>query len=283
MSATGTKLEQAAAVSAQALATIRQVLEELGAGRGLEELAARGPAAHLERELGLGSLERVELMLRLGDVCGVRLPDRIVAGAETVQDLIDALIYEGLREHLGEKPHDVAARAATTVTPALAPEHHPNLEQQICEAETLTEILRLRGLAEPAREHIHLYEDDERVKVITYGELYERASAMASELKQRGLEPGQTVAIMLPTCAEFFHTFAGILLAGGIPVPIYPPFRSDRIPDLFSCDVETGVARRYASIDGSLQFASALPSGHRASSSSAKPAQMQDEISLPRD
>ena len=48
---------------------------------------------------------------------------------------------------------------------------------------------------------------------------------------RRGLEPGQTVAIMLPTCAEFFATFAGILLAGGIPVPIYPPFRADRIAE----------------------------------------------------
>ena len=36
---------------------------------------------------------------------------------------------------------------------------------------------------------------------------------------------------MLPTCAEFFHTFAGILLVGGIPVPIYPPFRADRIAE----------------------------------------------------
>ncbi len=36
---------------------------------------------------------------------------------------------------------------------------------------------------------------------------------------------------MLPTCAEFFSTFAGILLAGGIPVPIYPPFRADRIAE----------------------------------------------------
>src|SRR5271155_2325459 len=36
---------------------------------------------------------------------------------------------------------------------------------------------------------------------------------------------------MLPTCAEFFWSFAGILLAGGIPVPIYPPFRADRIAE----------------------------------------------------
>jgi len=94
MGATGTKLESRAVVGAQALATVRQLLVELGGSRGLEELAARGPAAHLERELGLGSLERVELMLRLGDACGVRLPDRVVAEADTVQDLIDAILRE---------------------------------------------------------------------------------------------------------------------------------------------------------------------------------------------
>ena len=228
MSATGAKFDQAAAVSEQALATIRQVLEELGAARGLEELAARGPGAHLERELGLGSLERVELMLRLGDACGVRLPDRIVAGAETVQDLIDAVRYEGQREYLKEKPHEVAV-AAAAIAPGSAFEHRADLEKQIRDARTLTEIIRLRGLGEPSREHIHLYEDDERVKVITYGELYERASCLASELRQRGLETGQTVAIMLLTSAEFFYSFAGILFAGGIPVPLYPPVRPDRI------------------------------------------------------
>jgi len=231
MSATGAKFDQAAAVSEQALATIRQVLEELGAARGLEELAARGPGAHLERELGLGSLERVELMLRLGDACGVRLPDRIVAGAETVRDLIDAVHYEGQRESLTEKPHEVASRAATAVAPASTFEHRADLEKQIRDAQTLTEIIRLRGLGEPGREHIHLYEDDERVKIITYGELYECASSLATELRQRGLEPGQTVAIMLPTCAEFFYAFAGVLLAGGIPVPLYPPVRPDRIAE----------------------------------------------------
>jgi len=231
MSATGTKLDQAAAISTEALATVKQVLEELGGGRGLEELAARGPAAHLEQELGLGSLERVELMLRLGDACGVRLPDRVVAGAETVQDLIDALRYEASRETRGERPRDADSRVAAVVAPAPASEHSQNLEKQVREAATLTEILRLRGLGAPHSTHIHLYGEDEQLRVITCGELYERGSAVASELRQRGLEPGQTVAIMLPTCAEFFYTFAGILLAGGIPVPLYPPFRADRIAE----------------------------------------------------
>ena len=30
---------------------------------------------------------------------------------------------------------------------------------------------------------------------------------------------------MQPTASSFFYTFFGVLLAGGIPVPIYPPFR----------------------------------------------------------
>src|SRR5579864_5300041 len=94
MGAIAPKLDRNIAIEAQALAVVRQVLGELGSSRGLEELSARGPAAHLERELGLGSLERVELMLRLGDVCGVRLPDKIVAEADTVQDLIDAILRD---------------------------------------------------------------------------------------------------------------------------------------------------------------------------------------------
>jgi len=232
VNATGTKLERAASVEAQTMATVRQVLVELGGSRGLEELTARGAAAHLERELGLGSLERVELMVRLGNVCGVRLPDRVVAEAETVQDLADAVLAESARTSAGatgEQPGFNRTGAAAVISEAPAP--IADLEQKIQRAESLTEIIRLRGLGEPARAHIHLYREDEQLQTITFGELYDRASAVARELQARGLESGETVAIMLPTCAEFFYTFAGILLAGGIPVPIYPPFRADRIAE----------------------------------------------------
>jgi fatty-acyl-CoA synthase len=233
VNATGTKLERAASVEAQTLATVRQLLVELGGARGLEELTARGAAAHLERELGLGSLERVELMVRLGNVCGVRLPDHVVAEADTVQDLADALLRVSSSEAPGAADSGASPRGAAAA-PALIPSSAAqiaDLEERVHKAESLTEILRLRGLGDPARAHIHLYEEDDQLRTITFGELYSRASAVARELQQRGLESGQTVAIMLPTCAEFFYTFAGILLAGGIPVPIYPPFRADRIAE----------------------------------------------------
>src|ERR1700678_3611370 len=242
VSATGTKLERRHAVEAQALASVRQLLVELAGTRGLEELRGRGPQAHLERELGLGSLERVELMLRLGDACGARLPDRVVAEADTVQDLIDAILAQEFSAGASGGGAEVAAPsiaakfpgtasssgAGAATAPALA---RPGVQEQIHQATTLTEIIRLRGRGEPNRVHVQVYEEDDQLRTITFGDLYEHASMVALELRRRGLQPGQTVAIMLPTCAEFFYTFAGILLAGGIPVPIYPPFRADRIAE----------------------------------------------------
>lgn len=228
LGAIGTKLDRGTVVHAQALASVQQLLVELGGARGLEELTARGASAHLERGLGLGSLERVELMLRLGDACGVRLGDNVVAEANTVQDLIDAI----LREQTGPNKNGSGSGAAPVAAPiSSSPAISLDVERQIRNAESLTEVLRLRGRLEPGRIHIEIYEQDERLRTITFGELYERSAAVAMDLRQRGLEPGQTVAIMLPTCADFFFAFAGILLAGGVPVPIYPPFRADRIAE----------------------------------------------------
>jgi fatty-acyl-CoA synthase len=220
------------------MAVVRGLLVELGGARGLEELDAQGPRTNLERELGLGSLERVELMLRLGDACGVRLPDRVVAEADTVQDLIDAILAEEFDTRTAAGT--IKASAVATASPigltasdssAARSLARPDIQEQIRSATTLTQIIRLRGKGEPDRVHVQVYEQDDQLRTITFGNLYEQGSLVAAELRRRGLLAGQTVAIMLPTCAEFFYTFAGILLAGGIPVPIYPPFRADRIAE----------------------------------------------------
>lgn len=236
MNPAATQTGRPESIQSQAIATVRQLLNELGGQRALEELAARGTKAHLERELGLGSLERVELMLRLHAACGVQLPESVMADANTIGDLIDAIQREQSNR---EQQHEQAwtqrvteqgvsiAADETTATAA----HDPEFERRVRAAQTLTEVIRLRGLAEPHRTHIHLYDESERVHTITFGELYDRALRVAGELRRRGLQPDETAAIMLPTCAEFYYTFAGILLAGGIPVPIYPPFRADRIAE----------------------------------------------------
>ncbi|HVB87171.1 MAG TPA: AMP-binding protein [Candidatus Dormibacteraeota bacterium] len=237
MNAAGTQTGRAESVEAQALATVRQLLHELGGTRGLDELAARGTKSHLERDLGLGSLERVELMLRLNEACGVQLPEHAMVEANTVEDVIEAVRREETARQksprtrtleISEPKADVPHGAVAGETPA---SKSPEFEQRVRRAESLTEVIRLRGLGEPGRAHIHLYDDQHQIHTITCGELYERGSNVAGDLRRRGLQPGQTVAIMLPTCAEFYYTFAGILLGGGIPVPIYPPFRADRIAE----------------------------------------------------
>src|SRR6266853_4389265 len=70
------------------LDVVRGLVSELGHQRAL---ASVSPVSHLERELGLGSLERVELLLRIEQTFGTRLDDRVLADADTVQDLISAL------------------------------------------------------------------------------------------------------------------------------------------------------------------------------------------------
>ena len=208
------------AVHEEVVEIVRTLLAELGSYRA--QAAVRG-SAHLDRDLGLGSLERVELMLRLGAAFGTHLPDQVVAEADTVDDLVDALLA-----HAG-----TAAAGALEQLSAPAVERLPARAAALGveSAETWQDVLRYRARADAARPHIYLREEDGRASVITYGELYERSSAVARGLVRRGVAPGDAVAIMLPTSREFFYTFAGVLLAGGIPVPIYPPFRADRIAE----------------------------------------------------
>ena len=67
-----------------------------------------------------------------------------------------------------------------------------------------------------------------------YWEVLERAKAAAGALQARGLEPGDRVAIILPTSIEFMETFLGVQLAGGVPAALYPPLRLGRLAEYFA-------------------------------------------------
>jgi fatty-acyl-CoA synthase len=227
--------EPASSVESQSILIIRKLLLELGSASALQELERNGHSAHLERDLGLGSLERVELMVRLDAAFSVRLPDAVVGESETVRELVDAVIETQsvpapLSQPLPPETSQTRAAATATSPAASSPAAVSRSSFDPATAETLVEILCERARGEPDRVHIHLYEE-ENVRPITYGELFARASSVAASLRRRGLDPGRSVAMMLPTSAEFFFVFAGIQLAGGVPVPIYPPVRSDRIAE----------------------------------------------------
>ena len=83
-------------IEAEVFAITRGLLEELGSRPAAG--AVRG-AAHLDRDLGLGSLERVELLVRIDrafmgkdQAGGASLPEEVVASAETLDDIVAALV-----------------------------------------------------------------------------------------------------------------------------------------------------------------------------------------------
>ncbi len=68
----------------------------------------------------------------------------------------------------------------------------------------------------------------------SYAAVFEAASRAAGALVARGLEPGDRVAILLPTSLEFLSTFLGVQLAGGVPAALYPPVRLGRLDEYFA-------------------------------------------------
>jgi fatty-acyl-CoA synthase len=71
----------------------------------------------------------------------------------------------------------------------------------------------------------------ERDRFVAWGELRRRALEVAAGLAGLGVGPGERVALVLPTGVGFFDAFLGILLAGAVPVPLYPPVRLGRLAE----------------------------------------------------
>ena len=167
----------------------RELARELQPGRKAVERA--GLDSSLDDDWGFDSLSRAELLLRVERGFATRLPEHLLGEAETLRDLVAAL---------------VEARAAPSVLPDVsrhAPAPEP-AEPAPDIAATLTEVLEWHIQRHGDRVHIVLIEGDGGESTITYRQLGERAQAVAHGLVRRGLEPGERVAIMLPTSAAFF-------------------------------------------------------------------------------
>ncbi|HYC48643.1 MAG TPA: AMP-binding protein [Burkholderiales bacterium] len=173
----------------------------------------------LERELGLDSLARVELLLRVERAFGVTLPEDTLQLADTVRDVLAALDRAG---HV--TPAAEVRRRVLEPTPAGAVHAEPG------EAATLNDVLEWHLREHPERVQVTVLSDGGEEE-ISYRQLRAGAGAIAAGLQRAGLRARETVAIMLPTSPDYFYTYYGVLLAGGIPVPIYPPARLSQIKE----------------------------------------------------
>jgi 1-acyl-sn-glycerol-3-phosphate acyltransferase len=202
------------------MGVVRDLVVEVSDGRGLGRLTSD---VSFERELGLGSLERVELAVRVGEAMGVRLSEDAISTADTPAQLLQQVRAAKGQDTAVAAALDASSKAA--LLPSDAPAPWP------ADAKTLVEVLEYHVRVQPDRVHIVLEDDDGKAVPITYRGLHQAALRVARGLRARGLQPGRCVAIMLPTELGYFASFLGVMLAGGIPVPLYPPVRLDRIAE----------------------------------------------------
>lgn len=195
---------------------LRDLAIELERGRH-HELEVR-PGSLLDKDLGIDSLARVELSLRIERAFGVRLPEPALMEAETAADLFAALC--------AAKPETVPSVEPTTAEPVTG-EARPAPSA----ASTLVDVLEYHVDRHADRTSIRWLATPEREEAITYRALWDGAQDIAAGLRSRGLTQGQAVALMLPTSRDYFEAFFGVLLAGCVPTPIYPPFRRTQIED----------------------------------------------------
>ncbi|MEJ2690373.1 MAG: AMP-binding protein [Deltaproteobacteria bacterium] len=224
-------VEEADNRQALLLQTVRQLVAELHP-RDPSAVTVRLDSS-LDRDLGFDSLARVELLDRLEKVFKVSISEQVLAVAETPRDFLREI----------DKATKGVPRTATHAATArfdLPPEKEPR------EARTLPEALRWHVEKHPDRPHIHFYSDEGEGEQLTYRQLLDGAAKVANGLQSLGLDSGEAVVIMLPTGRDYFFSFFGVLLAGGIPVPVYPPGHMKQIEEHL---------RRHAAIIGNCRAA----------------------------
>ena len=198
------------------LAVIQALVREVHPQRSSTAVITLDSA--FEKDLGLDSLARVELISRVEKRFKLALPEHAFAEAESARDLLRAVLSAaGPRARLSA----AKMRPMQRDDAATAPE----------DAQTLVDVLDWHVLHHPERPLIQFYEDEKEGEIITYQRLQAGAREAAAGLQQTGLQPASAVAIMLPSGPDYFFSFFGVLIAGGIPVPIYPPARPSQLED----------------------------------------------------
>ncbi|KAB2916402.1 MAG: AMP-binding protein [Hyphomicrobiaceae bacterium] len=203
-------------VPARFLAIVRDLVWELHPH--LRRSTPVGLDSDFDRDLALDSLGRAELILRLDKAFKVRLPDHLLSEAGTPRDLLAAVL--AARPDRRAMLEGVAA-AAVALPEIAAP----------ATAETVIDVLEHHVSAHGDRPHLRVWHGEGVESCLTYRDLRRECARIAAGLLDHGLAAGDRVAIMLPTDATFFEAFFGVLYAGGIPVPVYPPFRRAQVEE----------------------------------------------------
>ncbi|WER50924.1 AMP-binding protein [Cupriavidus sp. WKF15] len=198
----------------------------LGIVRGLaaelrpnaREVSSLGIDHSLERDFGLDSLARAELLTRIEREYAGRLDEKALMAAETPRDLL-RLAKCGV-PFAPTKPAQPSAVLHGTERTAASYRPPDN-------AATLMDLIDWHATSHGDQVYATLPDSGD----LDYASMRAGALAVAAGLAEQGLRAGDRVALMLPTGRDFFYVFFGALYAGCVPVPLYPPARLSQIGD----------------------------------------------------
>ena len=204
---------------------IRTLLTELQPQRNDVHDVPITVKSRLDRDLGLDSLGRVELLNRLEQEFDVHLSENLVTESETIEEL-----FAGVMSTTQNNGESTRPPTKTLIVDDNVATPHGMF--------TLLDALDWHADAHPNRPHVVLWDEHAGNEEISYGALAEKSSVVAVALLERGVVHGDRIALMLPTGKDFLFTFFGILRAGCVPVPIYPPISFSRLEDHLTRQVD---------------------------------------------
>ena len=202
-------------LTSELLRLVRDLADQLRPGNDFAQVL--GIDHSLERDYGLDSLSRAELLTRIESELGVSLEPAALSQAETPHDLLRAIV----------------AAPASASSPSM-PEptrDDSRIEYPPATLDTLVDVLDWHAERHGERLLVTIESQHGAATHLTYARLRIDALAVAAGLVERGCGAGDAVAVMLPTGSEFFAAFYGALYAGCVPVPLYPPARLAQLED----------------------------------------------------
>ena len=107
-------------------------------------------------------------------------------------------------------------------------------------ASNLFDLVARRAARDPEGVYLTVYG-----RPLTAARLCATSLRYAGALAARGLGSGDKVALVLPTCEEFFFALFGTLALGAVPVPLYPTLG----PELTGRVLRDSEARAVVTID----------------------------------
>ena len=197
------------------LRLVRDLADQLRPGNDVAQTL--GLDHSLERDYGLDSLARAELLTRLERELGVSLDPALLSQAETPHDLLRAMVA-------------APATASRPGTPEPARDD-ARIDYPPASLATLVDVLDWHAERHGERLLVTIESQHGATTQLSYARLRIDALAVAAGLLERGCGAGDAVAVMLPTGSEFFAAFYGALYAGCVPVPLYPPARLAQLED----------------------------------------------------